>query len=438
MIVKIKYFNILNLRLSTINYQLNKVVIGVEKRFQYKAYDSDNKSRAGFIRAYTRVEAVDKLKEMDLTPLELKEEKKNLSIKGVLNKLDSIELSPPVVGLKDKYVFCRQFASMLKSGIPIIESLKSLSSQIEDENLKEAVEGITLEIEKGRSLSMSLKGYPNVFSEYFIKLVEVGEAGGFLDKTLLNLAKYFKNKNQKKKELISNISYPAITASASALVLLLLMTTVLPNFARTFARMGIELPLPTRIILGLSSFLATYWWALGIGLILMVVGFIKYYKTEKGRYNVDGLLLKIPILNSFILENSLIIFATNLSLLEKSGVPFLQSMEIVNQNIGNRFIRARLEEARLKIQDGLNITAALKGKKLFPDIALQMIQTGEDTGELDARLEDIVDFYQEEVEEKFERMMALMEPILIVFLTGVIGGIVASIILPIFRMSQGV
>ncbi|OCL27024.1 hypothetical protein U472_05935 [Orenia metallireducens] len=409
----------------------------MDKKFQYQARDSSGRKKSGQIGAQSKQEAVTKLKAMGLLVLSLDEEKKGFSLRGYLDKLNSIEILPAKVGLKDKYIFCRQLSSMLSSGIPIVNGLQSLAKQVENKTLKGAVKDIAIEIEKGRSFSAALKQSPNIFSNYFIKLVEVGETGGFLDETLMNLANYFKDQNEKRKEIISNISYPMITMGSSVIVLILMMVKVLPNFMKTFEKLNVELPLPTKILLRVSNFMSSYWWLLLIGLIAILLSLYYYYQTDKGRYYIDNLLLKVPVLKDFILENSLIIFAKNLSLLERSGIPFLQGMEIVNQNITNRAIQQKLDKARLKIKDGFNITTALKQQDIFPDIALQMIQTAENTGSLEEKLKDIVDFYQEEVEEKFARIVALLEPSLIIFLTFGIGGIVASVILPIFKMSQG-
>lgn len=407
------------------------------KKFQYQARDSSGRKKSGQIEAQAKQEALTKLKAMGLLVLKLEEEKKKFALKEYLDKLNSIEILPAHVGLKDKYIFCRQLSSMISSGIPIVSGLQSLAKQVENKTLKAAVNELAIEIEKGRSFSAALKQSPNIFSNYFIRLVEVGETGGFLDQTLMNLADYFKDQNEKKKEIISNITYPIITMGSSIIVLVLMMVKVLPNFMKTFKKLDVELPLPTKILLRVSNFMNSYWWILLIGVIALVISFYYYYRSDTGRYQIDKLLLKVPILKEFILENSLIIFAKNLSLLERSGIPFLQAMEIVNQNISNRAIRHKLNRARIKIKDGFNITTALKQQDIFPDIALQMIQTAENTGSLEEKLNDIVDFYQDEVEEKFARMIALLEPSLIIFLTFGIGGIVASVILPIFKMSQG-
>ena len=409
----------------------------LSKQFKYKARSNNGNKKSGTIEAVDKQNAITKLKKRDLLPLEVSKMNSGFSFKEIIDKLDSIELISKKVGLKEKYLFCRQLASMLRSGIPIVEGLRSLAQQIDNKKLREVTEELAIEIEKGKSLSKGLNQHSDVFSNYFIKLVEVGETGGFLDQTLSNLAQYFKKQNQQKKQIISAISYPTVTMLASIIVLILLMVTVLPKFMETFQRLNVELPLPTKIVLAISSFMSSYWWALLLTLTGIIVGIYYYYQTESGEKIIDGLLLKVPILKSFILENSLIVFAKNLSLLEKSGVAFLQSMQIVNRNISNSVIRDKLETARLRIKDGINITTALERQQVFPGIALQMIQVGENTGELDEKLEDIVDFYEEEVEEKFERMVSLLEPAMIIFLTIVIGGIVASVILPIFKMSQG-
>ena len=407
--------------------------------FKYQARTQNGDKESGTIEAADKQTAVAQLKNRGLIPLEVKEAGSSFdfNIKVIIDKLNSIELISEKVGLKDKYLFCRQLASMLRSGIPIVDGLNSLAEQTENSNLREVTEDLALEIEKGRSLSDGLKQHPEVFSDYFIKLVEVGETGGFLDQTLTNLGEYFKKQNQQKKQVVSAISYPAVTMLASILVLILLMVTVLPKFMETFQKLDIELPLPTQIVLGLSRFMTNYWWLLLLAVVGTIAAVYYFYQTERGKKMIDGLLLNIPVVKSFILENSLIVFAKNLSLLEKSGIAFLQSMEIVNQNITNAVIRDKLETARLRIKDGINITTALERQQVFPGIALQMIQVGENTGELDQKLDDIVDFYEDEVEEKFDKMVSMLEPAMIIFLTVVIGGIVASVILPIFKMSQG-
>mgnify|MGYP006274956419 FL=1 len=406
--------------------------------FEYSAVNTTGTKKSGIIEAETKTDAVKKLKSSDLKPLLVNEKKEKLKILKYIKMLNEIELTAEKVDLKEKYLFCRQLASMLKSGIPIVRGLKALSEQLSNDSLKTAMEDIAINIEKGQSFSNGLRQHNNIFSEYFIKLAEIGEEGGFLDQTLSNLATHFKQKSKKKKQFISAISYPVITMLASIAVLILLMIKVLPNFMKTFKKMNVELPLPTKIIMAISGFMTDYWLLIVGGISSIIVGIYYYYtKTESGKLVIDRFLLKIPLLNDFILENSLIIFSKNLSLLEGSGVAFLQSMRIVNNNINNQAIQNKLEEARLKIRDGVSISDALQFEEIFPSIALQMIKIGEETGNLNEKLEDIVDFYEEEAEERFEKMISLIEPIMIIFLTFVIGGIVASVILPIFKMSQG-
>jgi type II secretory pathway component PulF len=406
--------------------------------FQYSAVNSSGTKQSGTIEASNRVEAIKKLKSSDLKPLEVVEEEQKSGIFKYLKMLNEIELTAETVDLKEKYLFSRQLASMLRSGIPIVSGLNALSKQLGNDALKSAVKDIAVDIEKGHSFSSGLQKHDQIFSEYFIKLVEIGEEGGFLAQTLTNLASYFKQKSEKKKKFISAISYPAITMSASIIVVILLMVKVLPNFMETFKKLNIELPLPTKIIMAISRFMTNYWLFLVLTVVAMVSGVYYYYnKTETGELVIDSLLLKVPLLNSFILENSLIIFSKNLSLLEESGVAFLQSMRIVNNNISNKEIKNRLNEARLRIRDGVSISDALQYQDIFPGIAIQMIKIGEETGDLNEKLDDIVDFYEEEAEERFDKLISLIEPVLIIFLTFVIGGIVAAVILPIFKMSQG-
>ena len=404
--------------------------------FNYSARNEEGKKVEGVIKASTRHEVVVKLKNNDLKPIEVEKQKKKFSLRYIIDKLDSVEITSEKVSSKEKYVFCRQFSSMIKSGIPIINSLKLLASQMENESLQAAVQESILDLEKGHNLSSAFKKHPEIFSNYFISLIENGEAGGFLGKTLSNLAGYYKNKTEKRKQIMSEIRYPIIIMVASVVVVLLLMVGVLPNFIETFERMGVELPLPTRVLMFASNFLSAYWVWLLVIVFVLTGGLYRFYKTEKGKYYFDTLLLKLPVVRSFIVESSLITFAQNLSLLEQSGVDFLKGMKIVNNNILNSIIKGKLEEARNLIKDGISISSAIGRQKLFPPVALQMIEVGEETGELTSKLDYIVDFYQEEVEEKFQKLVSFIGPTMLVFLTLLIGGIVASVILPIFQMSQ--
>lgn len=406
--------------------------------FRYRALDKENNSREGLVEAPDKREAVEKIKRMGLRPVEVEKRGNGFSLKGILHRLDAIELTPEKVDLKEMYLFCRQFSSLLRSGIPIINSLKLLSGRVKNEALQDALTESASDIEEGRSLSDAFRKHPVVFSDYFIHLVESGEAGGFLDQTLINLAQHYKNHYKKKQQVASSLRYPLITLFAAVVIVILLMVKVIPSFAAAFSNLDIELPLPTRVLLIASGFLSANWVWLLLGIIIVIIGLYRFYKTGRGKYLFHLLLLKIPVVKGFVRENSLITFAENLSLLEKSGVDFLQSMKIVNNNIGNLVLKERLKEARELINDGINISSALGRQAIFPDIALQMIRVGEETGELATKLDNIVDFYREEVEEKFERLVSLIEPVMIVFLTLLIGGIVASVILPIFRMSQNI
>jgi type IV pilus assembly protein PilC len=342
------------------------------------------------------------------------------------------------VTTRDIVIFTRQFATMINSGLPLVQALDILSEQSENKMLKDVTKQIVYDVESGHTLADALRKHPKAFTELYVNMVAAGEAGGILDTILLRLATFMEKNDALVRKVKGAMIYPSVIFAVAGICIVVLLLFVIPVFQRMFAESGGTLPLPTRVVVGASSFVKGYWWALGGGIGGMFFAIKRYYATSTGKLNLDKLMLVMPVLGDVIRKSAVSRFTRTLGTLIASGVSILDGLEITAKTAGNRVIHDAVMESRTSIAGGETIAAPLQKSKVFPPMVISMIAVGEQTGGLDEMLTKIADFYDEEVDAAVGNLLALMEPVMIVVLGVIVGGMVIAMYLPIFNMIQTV
>jgi type IV pilus assembly protein PilC len=333
-------------------------------------------------------------------------------------------------------IFTRQLSTMISSGLPLVQSLDILSNQLDDANLRAVSKSVKERIEEGMRFADALKEYPKVFDDLYTNLIVAGEEGGMLDTVLMRLANYIEKSEKLKKKVKSALIYPSSIVFVAIAVVLVLLLFVIPVFENMFNSFGKELPLPTQMVINLSHFVKSSFPFIVVGAVVGVLVFIRYYRTNPGRRQVDRLLLKIPIFGILLKKASVARVTRTLSTLLSSGVSILESFVIVAKTAGNRIIEDALLTARISISEGKSISDPLKDSGIFPPMVVQMVQVGESTGALDNMLNKIADFYEEDVDNMVANLTSLLEPVLMVFLGIVLGGLIVAMYLPIFQLGS--
>jgi type IV pilus assembly protein PilC len=335
-------------------------------------------------------------------------------------------------------IFTRQLATMIDAGLPLVQSMESLSSQQESKVFKNILREIREDVEGGSTFAGALKKHPGTFNELYTNLVVAGEEGGILDNILNRLANYIEKSEALKKKVKSALIYPATIVGVAVVVVMILMIFVIPVFETMFKSAGQNLPLPTLIVVTLSKLIKKYVIIFIPAMILLFFMFRKYYQTQNGKAVIDRLLLKLPVFGSLFKKIAVARFSRTLGTLVSSGVPILDGLSIVSRTAGNRTIETAILNARASIREGETIAEPLSRSGLFPPMVIQMISVGESTGALDSMLSKIADFFEEEVDIAVVNLTSLLEPLLMVFLGVVIGGVVIAMYLPIFQMASAV
>jgi type IV pilus assembly protein PilC len=323
---------------------------------------------------------------------------------------------------------------MTSAGLPLVQCLDILSSQTENKILSHAVRQISGDIQVGSTLADSLKKHPKIFNTLFCNMVAAGEASGNLDGILIRLAEYQEKSEALRRKIKTAMTYPAIVGIVAVLVTFIMLTFIVPTFSKMFIDLGGELPLPTRIVMGLSDFLKKYLGLIVIITVGAVIALMQYYKTEKGKFNIDNIKLKIPILGDLERKSAVSRFSQTLATLLSSGVTILEALSITAKTSGNKVIEKGLVRTLEKISGGLTIAEPLKETGVFPPMVIQMISVGEKTGDLSEMLTKISEFYKEEVDAAVDALTSIIEPIMICFLGIGVGGILIAMYLPIFSM----
>ena len=342
------------------------------------------------------------------------------------------------IKMRDIVIFTRQFSTMINAGLPLVQALDILAQQSENPALKDITRQVVFDVESGNTVADALRKQPRAFSELYVNMVAAGEAGGILDTILMRLAVFMEKNDALIRKVKGAMIYPSVIMSVAVIAITILLVFVIPTFADMFASANIALPLPTRIVIALSGFLKHFWWMILGTIGATFYGFKQYYATPGGKLNIDRTLLKLPVLGDVLRKSSVSRFTRTLGTLISSGVSILDGLEITAKTAGNRVVQDAIMESRASIAGGETIAAPLKKSQVFPPMVISMIAVGEQTGGLDEMLSKIADFYDEEVDAAVSGLLALMEPVMIVFLGIVVGGMVVAMYLPIFDMVNAV
>ncbi|HMA40751.1 MAG TPA: type II secretion system F family protein [Gemmatimonadales bacterium] len=342
------------------------------------------------------------------------------------------------VKTRDVVIFTRQFATMINAGLPLVQALDILAQQTENKVLAGVTRQVVYDVESGQTLADALRKHPKAFSDLYVNMVAAGEAGGILDTILQRLAQFLEKNDAIIRKVKGAMVYPAVIMSVAVIAVTVLLIFVIPTFQNMFASVNLELPLPTRIVIGLSNALKHYWWLLIGAIVLGIFSINRYYKTAQGRLQIDTMLLRFPVIGDVLRKSAVSRFTRTLGTLISSGVSILDGLEITARTAGNMVIHNAVMESRASIAGGDTIAAPLQRSKVFPPMVISMIAVGEQTGGLDEMLSKIADFYDEEVDAAVGTMLSLMEPIMIVVLGVVVGGMVVAMYLPIFDMVNAV
>ena len=393
--------------------------------FTFTGTDPQGKKVAGERLADSKAAVTMQLRRERITPGAIKEKGKEFA----LPKLDTGK-----VPVKDIAVFFRQFSVMIDAGLPLVQCLEILAANQENQIFQKCLTGVRQSVEGGSTLSNSMRQYPKIFDDLTTNMIEAGEAGGILDTILQRLATYVEKAVKLRSAVKSALIYPVSVISIACLVVGALLKFVVPIFANMFISMGVDLPLPTKIVIGLSNFVGRFWWLMLGSLVLMFVG-IKYIRKDpKGRYMFDKMLLNLPVLGSVLRKIAVARFTRTLGTLITSGVPILEGLSITARTSGNAVLEDALMKVRKAVEEGRTIVDPLKECGVFPNMVTQMIGVGEATGAMDAMLQKIADFYEDEVDAATKDMLTLLEPVMIGFLGIAVGGIVISLYMPLFSM----
>jgi type IV pilus assembly protein PilC len=378
------------------------------------------------------IEAIDKaaaaliLKRQRIIPTKLKSKPKDIS------------LFEQKVKTKEIVIFTRQFSTMINAGLPLVQCLDILSSQQSNPSFKKVTSQIKGDVEGGSTFADALSKHPKIFDSLYVNLVAAGEVGGVLDTVLNRLAVYMEKNEALKSKVKGAMTYPIIVLCVAFGVVAILMIFVIPTFSDMFKQFGSALPGPTQFIVNLSSFFRNFWWAM-IGFIVALIFGFKFIRTqEKGRFYTDKMMLRLPVFGSLIRKVAVAKFTRTLGTMISSGVPIMDGLEITSKTAGNIIIENAIRTVRTAISEGRTMSEPLEQTGLFPGMVVQMIAVGEATGAMDQMLSKIADFYDEEVDTAVEALTSALEPMLMVFLGGIIGFVVVAMYLPIFKMASAI
>jgi type IV pilus assembly protein PilC len=387
------------------------------------------------IKAESAAEVRSSLRSQGMTVQEVKQSKE--FDWDQLGKLDLGEMTASVT-VRDKAIFSRQMAVMVNAGVPIVRSLGVLADQCANPKLKKALTVISDDVQQGNNMSESMRKFPQCFDNLYVAMVQAGEVGGVLDDVLNRLSKLLEDDSRLQNQIKSAMSYPVTVGSIAVIVFVAMTVFLIPTFADIFEDIGTELPAFTQAMLMISKFLRTPQYSVSLVIALMIGWFVyqQYYKTPAGRVMMDGIFLKLPIFGDLIQKTSVARFCRTFGSLTRAGVPILTSLEIVRDTAGNKVISNAIEASREEVQSGGMISVAIDQSKVFPNMAIQMMMIGEETGELDAMLMKVADFYEDEVEQAVHAMTSMLEPLMIVVIGGMVGSILLSMYLPMFKVFE--
>ncbi len=393
--------------------------------FTYKGTNRSGGAVAGEMSASNKNELQGMLRRQQITPTKMSEKGKEFNLPTFGSGVSAKELA----------IFTRQFSVMIDAGLPLVQCLEILATQQENKTFQKVLTGTRSAVEGGSNLSTAMKQYPKVFDPLYSNMVEAGETGGILDTILQRLSTYIEKNVKLKAAVKSALIYPIGVLTIAAGVIFLLLWKVVPIFATLFAGLGVDLPLPTKIVIGLSNFVGSVFGLLiVVGFAAIVFGIKIWYGTQQGRFAIDTVILKLPVLGILMRKIAVARFTRTLGTLISSGVPILEGLDITAKTSGNAVVERALFSVRKALEEGKSLTEPLKESQVFPGMVTQMIAVGEQTGAMDAMLQKIADFYEDEVDSAVKDLLTALEPIMIVFLGVVVGGVVISMYLPLFTL----
>jgi type IV pilus assembly protein PilC len=393
----------------------------------WKGINSYGEKRKGKLEAADESVARGMLKRMRIDVKLVKEAPKDL--------FENIAIFQPKVTGKDMVIFTRQLSTMIDAGLPLVQCLQILGKQQANPTFKKCLIQILADVESGNTLADAMRKHPKIFDSLYANMIEAGEVGGILDTILSRLASFKEKAMALQKKIKGAMTYPAICLGISLVILVVILVFVVPVFSEMFEGFGSSLPAPTQIVVNMSEGLQDYFIYFIIGVAVLVFIFKKIYATEKGRFRIDSLFLKAPVVGDLIRKVAVAKFTRTLGTLLQSGVPILDSLQVVARTAGNKVIERAVFRVSDAVAEGRAIVEPLEETGVFPNMVVQMINVGESVGALDAMLEKIADFYDEEVDQAVENLTAMIEPFMMVFLGGMIGGLVVAMYLPIFKIA---
>lgn len=398
--------------------------------FQYQARDKKGALHKGEQEASTREAVANRLMDDRMTPVSITEVKAKKSFD--LNV--EIFAHHPKITLDDMVLFCRQMYALTRSGIPIMRAVFGLAETSKNSTMEGILKDVASSLGRGNTLSLSLKSHEKHFTPLFISMVHVGESTGKLDDAFQQLVGHLEMERDTRKKVTAALRYPTLVVSAIFIAIMVVNVFVIPSFAKVFTKFGADLPLATKILLTTSNFFLNYWWLIMIIVVGGIGGFVKYIKTEDGAFNWDRIKLKLPLIGGLLNRISLSRFTRTFSMLFSAGVPILQALDVSAEAIGNRYIEKNVKEMRQGIERGDSLARTANASGMFTPLILQMIAVGEESGAVDKLLEDVSDFYDEETEYDVQNLSAAIEPIMLVFMGGMILVLALGIFLPLWDL----
>jgi type IV pilus assembly protein PilC len=399
----------------------------VPETFQYKVKDKTGKLVEGSLEAENAQLVVSKLRSMGYVPIEIAQQtgvnvNRELKLPGLSDR----------VKLKDVAVFSRQFATMINSGLSLLRSLYILAEQTESKALATIVNQVRMDVERGASLSQALAKHPKAFSRLYVSMVRAGEVGGALDSVLLRLADTIEKQVELRRKVKSAMTYPVVVAALVLLIVTAMLLFVIPMFQNIYKELGGKLPAPTQLLINISKVCRSFWYLIFLGEVGAAVGFRRWINSEDGRKQWDAIKLRVPVFGKLVRKTALARFSRTLSALVRSGVPILESLDIVAETAGNHVVAQAVRDTQQAVKRGEPLSKKLEDHEVFPPMVVQMMAVGEETGALDEMLDKIADFYDQEVEATVNAMTSLIEPLLIVVMGICIGGMIIALYLPMF------
>lgn len=396
--------------------------------YVWKGKNSYGEKRKGELEASDENTALAQLRRLRIDDVKIKEKPKDI--------FENISFFQPKVTGKDVVVFTRQLSTMIDAGLPLVQCLQILGKQQSNSTFKKVLLEIQNDVETGTTLADSMRKHPKIFDNLYSNMIEAGELGGILDTILSRLAVFKEKAMALQKKIKGAMTYPAICLGISLIILVVILVFVVPVFDKMFQDFGSALPAPTQLVVNMSNFFKGNFFYVVIACVIFSWIFKKIYNTEKGRLKIDGALLKSPVVGTLLRRVAVSKFTRTLGTMLQSGVPILEALQVVGRTSGNKVIERAVFHTADSIAEGRPIAEPLEESGVFPNMVIQMINVGESVGALDTMLEKIADFYDEEVDQAVENLTAMIEPFMMVFLGGMIGGLVVAMYLPIFKMAS--